>query len=312
MRAGDGESMVRRFMTAVSGADTLVKDVIDRMSVAKNLERQKVRSSLYASDYGQCPRKVFLQFFPEEFPPDSGIDGRTARVFENGNKVHERLGEYLKMAPGLEFVDEVNVPRDDLDVHGRCDGVITVDDGVVVLEFKSINKTCVDEPKEEHVGQVTWYMFQFTRLREELRGEFEVSEGVPDIGVMSRVSLKGRSFIDLTALEQRLLLSQGDVTGEVIYELKGNQQTVHFPVEYDVRSVEKVRSWFEGVKTHVEKRLVPVVKYASNRFPCAWGFGANQGRCSYFEYCHGERQELLQLGPRKGSSIVGDVVGEGE
>ena len=168
--------MVLRFTPMESGIATPLKKIIDAKSVEKNNEKRKVRSSLYASDYGSCQRKVFFQMFPEDFPSEGEIDARVARVFANGNAVHERLGVYLRMEPSLRFVDEVDVPRCELDIHGRCDGIVDQNDQMVIVEFKSINKLDVQEPKVEHVGQVTLYMHQFTMLRSKLREEFGVGE----------------------------------------------------------------------------------------------------------------------------------------
>lgn len=277
--------MVLRIIANDEGYVTPFKKMIDDASVMKNNEKQKVRSSLYASDYGQCMRKVWFQFFPEEFPSDGEIDARTARIFANGNDVHERLGSYMKMFEDIDFVDEINVYRDDLDVHGRCDGVTTLHDQMHILEFKSINKEGLTEPKEEHVGQLTWYMEMFTKYREELRAEFGIDGPMIDEDLGSYQSARGRKFHELLPIEKRLLLSQGDIVGEIIYELKSNQRTVHFPLKYDQDKVRKVRLWFEQVQSHVQEKVRPEVKYSASKYPCSW----RTGKCPYFSQCYGDK-----------------------
>jgi hypothetical protein len=288
--------MVKRFIPTGDGHATHLKRIVDAQSVAKNLEHKKVRGSLYASDFGQCPRKVWLQHFADEFPPDGDVDARTARIFANGDAVHERLGAYLHADPTLNFVDEINVPRDELDVHGRCDGLATIHDQELVVEFKSINKATLSEPKYEHVGQVSWYMYQFTRLRADLRAEFGVVDVMTEED-FQQPSAKGRLFTELSDVEKRLLLSQGDIVGELIYELKSTQHTVHFPVEYDESRCSAIYDWFAVLKHQVAAKTLPMVKYDAGKFPCGWGRGASAGRCSFWEYCHGSKSEsLIQLG----------------
>jgi hypothetical protein len=218
--------------------------------------------------------------FPEDFPSEGEIDARVARVFANGNAVHERLGVYLRMEPSLRFVDEVDVPRCELDIHGRCDGIVDQNDQMVIVEFKSINKLDVPEPKVEHVGQVTLYMHQFTMLRSKLREEFGVGE-----------------IFDV----EHLLLSQGTIDGEVIYETKGEQKTVHFPVKYDEGKAEVVMTWFRQLKSMIDRRRVPRAFDTPSKFPCSWGRGSTAQRCPYYEYCHAGKQGVVDDFGRKNS-----------
>lgn len=274
--------MVKRFDPMVR--DTAFKRVIDAQSLAENQEKKKVRTSLYASDYGNCMRKVFFQFFPAEYGA-AVIDARTARVFSNGNAVHERLGGYLAKDESLNFIAEVPVPRDDLDVHGRCDGIAAVDNRFTIVEFKSINSKGVTEPKEAHEGQLMFYLHMFKVSQDRLREEFGIAEGLvwkkEDFeGVLSS---KGRQFSELDRIEQRLLLSEGVPAGELVYEQKPNQGVAGFPIAYDELTAEKVMAWFANVKKHVDEKRCPEVHYAKSSFPCRW-FGS---RCEFYEQCYG-------------------------
>lgn len=277
--------MVLRFKSEAMRR-TFLKDVIDRQSIAKNEENQKVRTALYASDYGNCQRKVYFQFFPEKYLPDAKIDATLARVFDNGNAVHERLGGYLKREESLDFRDELRVPQDELEVHGRCDGICTVNAQAVVVEFKSINKEMVDEPKEEHMGQLMFYLGMMKKLRGELQVEFGV-EGEGLVCEGDAVSNKGRAFADLSPMEKWLLTTQGEIKGEIIYEGKPNNQIFAFSIEYDEELFKKVRLWFQQVKFHVDNMQVPDVKYYPSKYPCSWG----RGRCSFFNQCYGESKQ---------------------
>lgn len=269
--------MVYRFDENGINYKTKLKEIIDINSLKKSEEGRKVRSSLYASDYGQCMRKIFFAFFPEEYGVEE-IQPRTARIFQNGNSVHARLDEYLKMDLEIGFIDEVDVPRDDLDVHGRCDGICMVDCQGIVVEFKSINKDIVTELKEEHIGQISWYMHMWMLRRKDLKaelgyGEFDVITKLPE---------------GLSPVDRWLLSSQGDIAGEIIYESKINNETYHFPVDYDASRVDKVKLWFSQVKWHVENKIAPEVKYKSGFFPCRWGSGVSMGKCPFYSVCWGK------------------------
>jgi hypothetical protein len=278
--------MVDRFVPNVP-KESKLKMYIDEQTVAASEENKKVRSSLYASDYGQCQRKVWYQFFPKEYPEEKPSP-RVLRIFANGNDVHTRLGSYLKRIPELDFHDEVNVPRDELDVHGRCDGICTVDGAALVVEFKSINAKDVYEPKDEHIGQLTWYMQMFRNLKMQLLEDFGFKEGdVGEADLQGVTALSGRTLDDLDHVERWLLLSQGEIRGEIIYESKQSNETHHFPLDYDSTRAHKVRLWFEQVHYFVQKKERPDVKYDKGKYPCQWGYGAAAGKCSFYKYCWG-------------------------
>ncbi len=275
---------------------TELKKVIDKQSVAWNAARVAERGdkarSLYASDYGQCMRKIWYQFFPEDYLTGE-FDPRTLRIFHNGEDVHERLSSYLRNEIGLDFSDEIDIPRDNLNVHGRCDGICTIDERAVVVEFKSINRKTVYECKDEHAGQLTWYMAMWRKLRDDLRLEFGFDPDalIVEAQVNGKVSSVGRKIEDLSKEEKWILFTQGEIQGEVIYESKQTQETFHFSFEYDADHVEKVRLWFQQVDWHVAKKQLPSVRHDKGKFPCSWGKGNAAGKCGYYEQCWGKDDE---------------------
>lgn len=277
--------MVKRFSTGPN-QKTRLQMIIDEQTVKMNDEKQKVRGSMYASDYGQCMRKTFFAFFPKKYPVEK-FEPRVLRIFANGNDVHERLGSYLKRQEELDFHDEVDVPRDELDVHGRCDGFCTLDTRAVVVEFKSINKDIVEEAHEEHIGQLTWYLSMFKSLRKDLKEDFGYTEFdlVEEQDLVGQVALSGRTVEGLTPVERWLMFTQGEIHGEIIYESKSVQETFHFPLDYDEDRAKKVRLWFQQLDWHVKDQTVPNVLYEPNRFPCSWGYGEKQGKCPYYDVC---------------------------
>ena len=273
--------MVERFELGPK-KKTRLQMIIDDQTVAENKERQKVRTSAYASDYGSCMRKTFFQFFPQEYPqPD--FEPRLLRVFANGNDVHERLGSYLKRQTEIDFRDELDVPQDELNVHGRCDGICTIDGQAVVVEFKSINKEFVESARDEHVGQLTWYMSMFKKLRQQLKEDFGYKEfdSLSEEDLVGVTSLSGRTLESMSHVEKWLLLTQGEIRGEIIYESKQTNELYHFPLDYDEDRAQKVRLWFQQLNWHVKDKTVPKVFYEPNRFPCSWG----SGRCPFYKEC---------------------------
>jgi hypothetical protein len=275
---------------------SVIKDIIEQKSKDVNAAKKKIRTALYASDIYQCQRKVFYQFFPDVFNTED-IDGRTARIFANGEDVHVRLSSYLKSEERIEFEDEVNIPRDNLDVHGRCDGIALIKNLFFVVEFKSINKIKVTQSKEEHQGQLQWYLGMWEMCRLELRNEFGIEDGELVYDPLVLHSDKtGRTGKDLSSVECKLLRATGPVVGEIIYECKPNQNIDPFLIECDSDKFQEIKKWFTEVKNAVDSGIRPEVKYDKMKFPCNWYVS----KCSYWDYCHGEdilpQDYLVQTG----------------
>lgn len=289
--SGGGGPMVERF-DARKVEDSPFKVILDEQSLAWNEARTIARGakprSLYASDYGQCMRKVFFQFFPLEYPVSEDVDPRMMRIFHNGEQVHERLQSYLANA-GILFQAEVDVPRDDLDIHGRCDAVALLENRFYVLEFKSINLPSIYQIKEEHRGQCSWYMWIWEKRRAELRAFWEIPEGIAleESELQELVGLE--RWNETPLVDRMLLLSTGEVLGEVIYESKGTQALTHFPLQIDQGFITKVRLWYQQLKLHIDAKIVPEVRYDRSKFPCQ--FGSAQSRCQFWGLCHGGKTE---------------------
>lgn len=285
--------MVQRIKPKQQSSDeTTIKQILDEKTVEENeamrAHRKNKKRSLYASDYGQCMQKIWYKFFPEEYPTEE-LSPRVLRIFHNGESVHERLARYLKRAD-IGFIEEIDVPRDELDVHGRCDGLCTLDARPVVIEFKSINRRHVTEPKEEHIGQLMWYMEMWRMRRNQLRESFGIhdNERVTHERVSDIISTEGKSFEELPGIERWLLLTDGEIVGELIYESKQTQKTDHFSIPYDPVIVNKVRKWFQTLQKHIDTRTRPDVDYDKDAFPCSWGRGKVKAKCPYYAQCWGE------------------------
>ena len=287
-RISDGDDkMVERFKPDYKcGAETFLKKVIDTECVEMAKETKKVLGSLYASDYGQCMRKIYHQFFPNEYAK-AEFGPRLIRIFQNGDSVHERLSAYLHRNKSIQFIEEVDVPRDELDVHGRCDGLCVVESQLVVTEFKSINRTSVYVAKEEHLGQVTWYMGMWRMYREALRGRLGFGTDGSRAITVQEIEGLGEQFDELADFEKLMLLTQGEVQGEIIMESKQSQEIFAFPVIWNEDRFKKVKLWFQQLDWHVKNKIIPKVNYDQNKFPCRWAIGKKtEGQCDYFDTCY--------------------------
>jgi hypothetical protein len=293
--------MVNRYVPKqmMVASNTKLKQIIDKQVIEEAKESKKVRSSMYASDYGQCMRKIYYQFFPEEFPVPEELSPRTYRIFANGNDVHERLSKYLNREIEIEFSEEVNIPRDELDVHGRCDGICTLDNVATVTEFKSINAKDVRSAKTEHQGQIMFYMLMFMKRRKYLKEDFGFKEEdiIHSDALDGEISLSGLEFDELDKVDKWLLFSHGSLKGEIIYESKQNQELFSFPIAFDAEKARAVRLWFEQLNHYIKTKTIPPVHYDPAKYPCSWGFPAT--RCQYHSRCWSlSGEDLIKIGSR--------------
>lgn len=135
----------------------MITDYIDK--AIKKGHNPRKRSAFYFSDAGSCPRKIWFEWFPERFESDIP-SSRLLRIFDNGNKVHERITAYLEQA-GILKESEVSIRDNLLNLHGRCDNIVTINGEDQVIEVKSINLRTVKEPLPAHIDQLMLYLHYF-------------------------------------------------------------------------------------------------------------------------------------------------------
>jgi CRISPR/Cas system-associated exonuclease Cas4 (RecB family) len=131
-----------------------LKERLNEQVIRKRRENRKKREYLYASDVFGCKRKIVLEA--------RGLEGSDEhapllRTFDNGNDIHDRITQNLAEL-GVLKSKEQDIPRDELNVHGRYDGLLEDEDGEAVLEIKSINMRDVKTPMKHHRAQLQWYM----------------------------------------------------------------------------------------------------------------------------------------------------------
>jgi hypothetical protein len=131
---------------------------IDSYLETRPTEMEREKHCFHPSSLHRHP-KVLKQLY---FSGDDAarFEGRVYRIFDNGHFVHSRLQAYLEKT-GVLLEAEVSIEDKELEIVGRCDGIIQLGDKEGVLEIKSINTRGFDnlkKPKREHIGQLNVYM----------------------------------------------------------------------------------------------------------------------------------------------------------
>lgn len=158
---------------------------------------------------GPCGRRLWLDFHGAE---KALIEGRTARIFENGHAVEARVIENLRLA-GYE-IDGTQTEYSDFagQFKGHCDGVIH---GVTkrphILEIKGLNRGNFEKvqargimAKLEHYAQVQCYM-GYADLE---RALYVVENKDTQELYAERVYFHQETFLKLKARAHRILTAQ--------------------------------------------------------------------------------------------------------
>ena len=134
----------------------MLKEKIDRFYINRRKDRDKMH--FYITDAGKCPRSVWFAF--KKFPKKEK-DARVMRVFEHGDYTHMRIMSALF---SIGAVKAIEVALENELLHGRCDGIVVINNEPHVLELKSINTfgfKKLEAPKKEHVKQLMLYLHYF-------------------------------------------------------------------------------------------------------------------------------------------------------
>jgi len=135
----------------------MLRELIDQFY----LDRQKDREQhhFYITDAGKCSRNIFFKF---KNVPRERMEARILRLFDHGDYIQMQILNTL-FSLGLVRASEINIPPQEL-VSGRADAIITLNNDLYVVDFKSINSMLfkkLEEPKEENVNQIQLYLHYF-------------------------------------------------------------------------------------------------------------------------------------------------------
>ena len=90
------------------------------------------------------------------------MDARILRLFDHGDYIQMQILNSL-FSLGIVRASEIRIPPQEL-VSGRADAIITLDNELYVVDFKSMNSMVfrkLEEPKEENVNQIQLYLHYF-------------------------------------------------------------------------------------------------------------------------------------------------------
>ena len=133
-----------------------LKDAIEEYQNSKHNEVRE-RDYFYVSEIGQSKKDIYEKIVKKK---PFIADAKTQRIFENGNKVHER---YMKIFVEMQILvaAEIDAVSNDL-IHGRLDAIITDRKQNYIVEIKSINMWSFNKlikPIKNHNLQIQFYMY---------------------------------------------------------------------------------------------------------------------------------------------------------
>ena len=135
----------------------MLKELIDKFYLDRQRDREQ--NHFYITDAGKCNRAIFFKF---KNLPREKMEARMLRLFDHGDYIQMQILNTL-FSLGIVRASEVNIPPQEL-VSGRADAIVTLNNELYVVDFKSMNSMIfrkLQEPKEENVNQIQLYMHYF-------------------------------------------------------------------------------------------------------------------------------------------------------
>ncbi len=135
----------------------MLKELIDKFYLDK--EKEKEQHHFYITDAGKCPRAIFFKF---KNVPRTKMAPEVLRMFDHGDYIQMQILNSL-FSLGIVRAAEVKIPPHEL-ISGRADAIVTLNNELYVVDFKSMNSLVfrnLQEPKEENVNQLQLYLHFF-------------------------------------------------------------------------------------------------------------------------------------------------------
>ena len=135
----------------------MLKELIDQFYSDNHKDRDQTH--FYITDAGRCNRSIFFKF---KNAPRKEIDPRLLRLFDHGDYIQMQILNSL-FSVGVVRSSEIRIPPQEI-ISGRADAIVTLDNELYVVDFKSMNSMIfknLTEPKEENVNQIQLYLHYF-------------------------------------------------------------------------------------------------------------------------------------------------------
>jgi CRISPR/Cas system-associated exonuclease Cas4 (RecB family) len=135
----------------------MLKEIIDKFYIDRVKDREQ--HHFYITDAGRCQRAIFFKF---KNIPREQMAPEILRMLDHGDYVQMQILNTL-FSLGLVRAAEVQIPPQEL-ISGRADAILTLNNELYVVDFKSMNSLIfksLKEPKEENVYQIQLYLHFF-------------------------------------------------------------------------------------------------------------------------------------------------------
>ena len=135
----------------------MLREIIDKFYLDRQKDREQYH--FYITDAGKCPRAIFFKF---KNIPKEKMNAQILRLFDTGDYLQMQILNSL-FSMGVVRASEIKIPPQEL-ISGRADAIVTLENELYVVDFKSMNSMIfrkLTEPKEENVNQLQLYMHFF-------------------------------------------------------------------------------------------------------------------------------------------------------
>jgi CRISPR/Cas system-associated exonuclease Cas4 (RecB family) len=135
----------------------MLKDLIDQFFLDKEHDRDQ--QHFYITDAGKCERAIFFKF---KNVPREKMTAEILRMLDHGDYVQMHILNCL-FSLGIVRSSEIKIPPQEI-ISGRADAIITIDNDLYVVDFKSMNGykfKSLEAPLEDNVNQIQLYMHYF-------------------------------------------------------------------------------------------------------------------------------------------------------
>jgi len=135
----------------------MLKELIDQFY--SDRQRDKEQQHFYITDAGKCGRAIFFKF---KNVPREKMEPRVLRMFDHGDYIQMQILSNL-FSLGMVRASEVKIPPQEI-ISGRADAIISIDNELFVVDFKSMNSLVfkgLEQPKEDNVNQIQLYLHFF-------------------------------------------------------------------------------------------------------------------------------------------------------
>jgi CRISPR/Cas system-associated exonuclease Cas4 (RecB family) len=132
----------------------MLKELLDKFYLDREKDREQ--HHFYITDAGKCSRAIFFKF---KNVPREKMEPRVLRMFDHGDYIQMQILNNL-FSLGIVRASEIKIPPQEL-ISGRADAIITLNNDLYVVDFKSMNSMIfknLDQPKEDNVNQLQLYL----------------------------------------------------------------------------------------------------------------------------------------------------------